>query len=293
MPSDDSFTVMIANLTNNTMNPASSNLEWGAFGSEPVSIPANTNPAIEAFEVYGKVASGPQGTVNYNIDNLVQAVCQFNSNVGGNADGSQGDYFYAGLQPQQAGDDTSGYYLQVSNFSIPTADGQTSFTPTVTVYPNDGTYNLTPLAPPTGQTGWNVFELWMVNSTEEVITLNQLTAPLNFTHWLNHYKLNLQPAIATTIVPQTAAQLFATQLGAIPTYPSGANLEVVYNLAGGTTVTISYDWQNSAPASATMGGANTSRYMFQSTTPTVQQKSGYQLIQLTVTLSLSSTSMSR
>lgn len=289
MPSDDSFTVMIANLTTNTMNPASSNLAWGAFGVEPVSIPANTNPAMEAFEVYGKVASGPQGTVNYNIDNQVQALCQFNSNVGGNEDGSQGDYFYAGLQPQQSGDDTSGYYLQVSNFTIPAPDGQTAFTPTVTIYPNDGgSYNITPLTSPAGQFGWNVYELWMVNNTQQVITLNQLIAPLNFDYWFNRYEWNLQPAIASTIVPQSGAQLFATQLGTVPTYPEGANLQVMYNLAGGTTVTITYDWQGASPASATMGGANTSRYLFQSGTPTVQQMQGYQIIQLTVTLSLSS-----
>jgi hypothetical protein len=105
MPSDDSFQVMIANLTPNAMNPLSWTFEWGGFASNgyPVTVPANTTTAEQAFKVQGKVGAGPQGTVNYNIDSLVQAVFQYNSNVGGNEPGAEGDYFYAGLQPQAAG----------------------------------------------------------------------------------------------------------------------------------------------------------------------------------------------
>src|ERR1041384_5553787 len=126
MPSDDSFTVYVQNLTGGAMNPSSSTLEYGEFsdGGNPVSIaPWSSGSVPQAFAVEGKIADGPQGTVIYNINDQVNMIVQFNSNLGGNSYDNGGDYFYAGLQPSTADADTSGVYLQIQNFSMPTGEG--------------------------------------------------------------------------------------------------------------------------------------------------------------------------
>ncbi|HEY9422783.1 MAG TPA: hypothetical protein VIW92_15315 [Thermoanaerobaculia bacterium] len=295
MPSDDNFTVKIANLTDNELNPLtnSSTFEFGSFGSNPVGIPPNTPSAIEAFEVKGSIAAGPQGTTSYIIDNQVQALFQFNVNVGGNPSA----YFFAGLQPQNPGDDVTGYYLQVDDFNMPITGDPTSFTPTVTVYPNNGSdYQVTPInsSPDMGGFAY-LWQLQVVNDTgtDNPITLNQVTAPLNTPVIVTvqggggrgySFPYPFQPWVATTVLPQSTQLLVAAQCSAMPN-PGENDLNLVYNLAGGVVITITYDWQVGSLAYQTMQGPNTAGFQFSSTPATMSNVSGYPLIELTVTIS--------
>lgn len=285
MPSDDNFTVNIANYTSNALNPSSSNFEYGDFGSNPVSIPPNTSTAIEAFEVQGKIGDGPQGTVTYAIDNYVQAVFQFNNNVGGN-DGN--DYFFAGLQPQQSGNDTSGYYLQVTGFVMPAAMDQSAFTVGINVYVDDGSnYNVTPITFPSMDGFDYLYGIYVVNNTGSVMTLNQLAGPLNgYIQILDGGRYAFQPWVATTLLPQSSPQLLA--VARVVPYPGGGgglNLQVSYNLADGAILNINYDWQVGSTPEITLTGANTSKYTFSSTSATETPEPGYDFIQLTITVS--------
>ena len=283
MPSDDNVTVMIANLTGNALNPLSSTFEYGGFGSDPVTIPPDTQPAIEAFEVEGHTADGPQGTVSYNINNDANALFQFNVNVGG----KPGDYFFAGLQPQGHNGNTSDFYLQVANFNMPPPNDQTSFTPTVTVYQNPKPpYQVTPISSPTPGSSTYLWELWVVNDTGGLMTLNQLIAPLNGLIVLRYGPTySFQPWVATTLLPQSAPQLMAAaQCGTIPD-EAKLNLSLVYNVDGNNVLTITYDWQSGSPAAHTMHGPNESGYLFASTVAYESQSGDSKLIQLTVTVS--------
>jgi hypothetical protein len=295
MPSDDNFTVNIANLTDNVLNPLSngSTFEFGSFGSKPVDIPPNTQPAIEAFEVKGQIAAGPEGTVSYNINNLVQACFQFNVNVGGNPSA----YFFAGLQPQNPGDDVTGYYLQVDDFNMPITGDPTSFAPTVTVYPNNGSdYQVTPINSSPNMEGFAyLWLLQVVNDTGpgNLITLNQVTAPLNTSVIVtvqgggghgHQFQYPFQPWVATTVLPQSTQLLVAAQCVAIPN-PGANDLNLVCNLATGVVITITYDWQVGSLAYQTMQGPNTAGFQFSSTPATMSSGPGYQIIQLTVTIS--------
>lgn len=286
MPSDDSFTVYVQNLTGGTMNPSSSTLEYGEFsdGGNPVSIaPWSSGSVPQAFAVEGKIADGPQGTVIYNINDQVNMIVQFNSNLGGNSYENGGDYFYAGLQPSTADADTSGFYLQIQNFSMPTGEGVTAFSPTIVVNPSVSPYSITPLTEP-DVSSLTIYEIWMTNNTGSLTTLNQVTSPLNAEFPLGHdYNPVYQPPVATTIA-SGETQLLATLVTENTTFTQASEwpgLELVWNLAGGAIVTMQYNW-NGDPVAATFSGANLSRYTFSSTTPTVN---GF-VVQVTVTLGL-------
>lgn len=286
MPSDDSFNVYVKNLTGGTMNPSSSKLEYGDFtdSGSPVSVsPWSSGSVPQAFAVEGAFLDGPQGTVIYNINNQVNMIVQFNSNLGGNSSNNGGDYFYAGLQPAAEDADTSEFYLQVQNFSMPTGEGVTAFSPTIVVSPSVPPYSITPLSQPSAS-DLTIYEIWMTNDTGSLVTLNQVSSPLNQEFAFGHdYNPVYQPPVATTIAPGET-QLMATLVTENTTFVQASEwpaLVLVWNLAGGAVVTMQYNW-NGDPISASFSGANLSRYTFSSTTPAVD---GF-LVQVTATLAL-------
>jgi hypothetical protein len=141
-----------------------------------------------------------------------------------------------------------------------------------------------------------LFTIYLTNNTGQLVTLNQLTAPLNV--YLsndndNGAPMSFQPYAAAAITPQSGqGQLLVAVQGvdAPASNATAAFLDVAYNLAGGAILTINYNWQANTTPQITLAGANTSKYVFSSTSAvqTYLQGPQYFLTTLTITVGLAS-----
>jgi hypothetical protein len=256
----DSFRVLIENHIDGVLNPLrdGSKVSPGDFVGEegkPVSVkPYDGGPVPQAFFVHGtRIAMGVTGYVKYNIADGVLANIQFNS---GHADGGQ--YFYAGVQPGSAGVDATKFYCVVGDIPyIPPQlpSNQHAFTPRIIVRPSARPFQtgaFLVFADPPAAT----FTITMINNTGEIMTLNEVRAPLGS---------NFQPAFASALPPYESGVNYEPYLVAYQQRggSSPTKIDVVYNLADGAQINIVHERLREL-ATATFSGTNTERYSFRS-----------------------------
>ncbi len=237
---DDSFVTTVVNQTSIQLVSSGNSFQYGDFDTGTSANPIEGNSSPKAFSVQGSGASGVQGSITYIVDTDTQLVFLFNSNVGG----TRGAYFYACLQPRETGQDPTSYYATVSNFS-PFDGDATAFTPTATVGMVAQGLDVTPMSA-VFDWGYVMIDIWISNNTTGIMTLNNVTAPLD-SDW--------QPALAQAIPPLTTALLLTTYY--MIKVPLAPNLAVTYNIPGAGQVTFGMPAKSNypdGPVGLTFGG---------------------------------------